>query len=96
MPMDKLHETDLVIAFRHPSPTHQIHVVLVQKRPVKTLMHLGPEDADVLADVFLTIQKIVTDLGLEREGYSVVVNGGPRQDVEQIHFHVLSGDELRA
>ncbi|MFN2609886.1 MAG: HIT domain-containing protein [Actinomycetota bacterium] len=92
--MDKLHETDLVVAFRHPEPTHETHVVVVPKRAIKTLMHLSVEDADVLRGVFLTIQKIVADLGLEPDGYSVVINGGPRQDVEQIHFHDLSGQEL--
>lgn len=94
MPVDRIHETDLVIAFRHPQPTHETHVVVVPKRPVATLMRLKPEDADVLRDVFLAIQQVVSTLGLEKEGYSVVVNGGPRQDVEQIHFHVLAGPEL--
>ena len=91
MPVDRLHETDLAIAFRHSQPTHQVHVVVVPKRPIKTLMHLSGEDGDVLRDVFLTIQHVVSELGLETEGYSVIVNGGPRQDVEQIHFHVVAG-----
>lgn len=94
MPVDKLHETDLVIAFLHPQPTHETHVVVVPKRAIKTLMHLSAGDADVLGDVFLTIQKVVADLGIEPDGYSVVINGGPRQDVDQIHFHVLSGKAL--
>lgn len=91
MPVDKLHETDLVIAFRHPKPSHETHIVIVPKRSIKTLMHLSGNDADVLRDVFLTAQNVIQDLGLASQGYSVVVNGGPRQDVDQIHFHILSG-----
>lgn len=94
MPVDRLYETDLVIVFRHPQPTHETHVLVVPKRAIKTLMDLDPDDADILRDVFSSIQKVVADLELESDGYSVVVNGGPRQDVEQIHFHVLAGAEL--
>lgn len=96
MPVDRIHETDLVIAFRHPQPTHEVLVVVAPKRSIKTLMHLSDTDADVLREVFMAIQEVVRQLGLEAGGYSVVVNGGPRQDVEQIHFHILAGKELRS
>ncbi|MEO7804097.1 MAG: HIT domain-containing protein [Actinomycetota bacterium] len=94
MPVDKLHETGLVVAFRHPKPTHETHILIVPKRAIASFEELESTDLPVVADVIACAQRIVQDLGLNPLGYSLVVNGGPRQDVAQIHFHLLAGEPL--
>ena len=94
MPVDRLDETDLVIAFRHPSPTHHVHILIVPKKPIKSLVDVSAEDSAILNGVFRVAAKLVNEQGLEHLGYSLVVNGGPRQDVPQLHFHLQAGVEL--
>lgn len=94
IPVDRLFETELVMAFRHPKPTHEIHIVIVPKTPVKSLMHLDQNPQKLLFDIYIAAQSVVRELDLEKAGYSLVVNGGPRQDVEQVHFRLLAGREL--
>lgn len=96
MPVERLDESDMVIAFHHPSPTHQVHVLIVPKKAIKSLADIDPTDSPILADVFRITARLVKELALEEMGYSLVVNGGPRQDVPQIHFHLQAGEELRA
>ncbi|MDQ3927690.1 MAG: HIT domain-containing protein [Chloroflexota bacterium] len=93
LPLNKLYESERVIAFRHPQPSYPVHVLIVPKQVRKDLMQLTAKDATVLADVALAAQEIVRELGLEAKGYRLIANGGAYQDVQQLHFHLISGDE---
>lgn len=95
IPMERINETDLVIAFQHPAPTHEFHVLLVPKESVKSLSALEAAHGTLLAEVFQVVKQIVEEKGLEKIGYSLLVNGGLRQDVPQLHFHLIAGEEIR-
>ncbi len=88
--MDKLAETGTLLAFRHPQPAYPVHILLVPKRTRATLADLSADDADFLVDLLETTQALVTRFGLARQGYRLIVNGGPFQEVAQVHFHLVS------
>jgi len=89
LPVDVVYETDNVIAFWHPKPYWEKHIVIVPKKRIESISALTSEDAEYLSAVFEAVQHIVKDQKLE--AYTVTVNGGTRQDVMQIHFHLWSG-----
>jgi len=91
MPVHKLHETDLVVAFAHPKPAYPVHILIVPKRSIANLLMLDGADYTVLCDVVLVAQHLVRELQLDKQGYRLVVNGGAYQDVQQLHFHLTSG-----
>jgi len=88
MPVNKILETDMVLAFYHPVPTHDLHILIVPKRKVGSLMEL--QDEKILSEIVTTAQRLVEELQLEKRGYSLLVNGGPYQDVRQLHIHLIS------
>lgn len=90
MPLERLDETERVVAFYHPRPSYRVHVLLVPKRPFSSLLTLAQTDADILVDVHSIAQQLVTKLELEESGYSLIVNGGARQDVKQLHWHLIA------
>jgi diadenosine tetraphosphate (Ap4A) HIT family hydrolase len=47
-----------------------------------------------LADIFQTVASIVAEFDLEQQGYRLVTNGGAYQDVQQLHFHLISGGAI--
>jgi len=94
IPGKRLHETDTLFAFEHPAPAYPVHILLVPKRPIASLMTLGGDDVDLLVDVFATVRVLVERLGLEVSGYRLIANGGAYQDVAQLHFHLISGGTL--
>jgi histidine triad (HIT) family protein len=90
IPVQRLRETPTLIAFYHPSPSYPVHILLVPKRAYASLLDLLPEDADFQRDLFVTVQGLVRELGLEGRGYRLITNGGPAQDVPLLHFHLIS------
>jgi histidine triad (HIT) family protein len=91
LPLNRLRETPTLIAFHHPRPSYPLHILLVPKRPIANLMQLSAADQDFLADLVATVQSLVREFGLEAAGYRLISNGGPYQDVPQLHFHLISG-----
>ncbi|MCB0033072.1 MAG: HIT domain-containing protein [Anaerolineales bacterium] len=89
IPVERLHETDSLIAFHHPKPSHTFHVLLVPKRPYASLLELPPQ-ATFLSDLVTTTQFLVERFNLLDGGYSLIANGGDYQDVPHLHFHLIA------
>lgn len=90
IPVQRLKETDTLLAFHHPRPAYPVHVLIVPKRAYPSWLELPPDDALFLSDLVRVVQELVGELGLEGRGYRLVVNGGAYQDVPQLHFHLIS------
>jgi histidine triad (HIT) family protein len=88
IPVQRLHETETLLAFHHPKPSHKFHVLLVPKKAIPSLMELNAKDSAFLTDLFRVVQNIVTEHQLE--AYRLIVNGGENQDFPQLHFHLIS------
>jgi histidine triad (HIT) family protein len=87
IPARRLSETDTLLAFYHPKPSYPLHVVLLPKRAVPSLMELDPS-SPFLFDLVATVQSLVAELQLP--AYRLIVNGGEYQDFPQLHFHLVS------
>lgn len=90
IPVNRLHETERLLAFYHPKPSYPLHILIVPKKAIPSLMHITEADAGFTADLMQTVQNLVTGLRLEARGYRLIVNGGEYQDVPQLHFHLIS------
>jgi histidine triad (HIT) family protein len=91
LPVRRVAESEHVLAFRHPVPGFApVHVLLVPKLALPTLMHLTEDQrAQIAAEVESLAPNIIASFGRAGAGFLVVVNGGGRQDVRQVHFHLL-------
>ncbi len=88
VPVDRLRDTDTLLAFHHPNPAYPFHVLIVPKRSIASLAEPDPTDADFLCDLYATVQGIVDEFHLP--AYRLIVNGGDYQDFPQLHFHLIS------
>ena len=93
IPVNRLRETDTLLAFHHPRPSYSTHILIVPKRMLHSLADLKAEDQDFLTDVFRVSQGLVDEFDLANKGYRLIVNGGKYQDVPQLHFHLVSGEQ---
>jgi histidine triad (HIT) family protein len=91
IPVNRLHETETLLAFYHPKPSYPVHILIVPKKARRELKNLTHADSDFMIDLFATVQTLVADLDLEQTGYRLICNGGAYQDVPQLHFHLVSG-----
>lgn len=90
LPVAKLHETASLVAFYHPRSVHKVHILIVPKRVIPSLLAVGPAELPLMQEVVVVAQQLVDQLGLAKTGYSLTVNGGCYQDVPQLHFHLVS------
>jgi histidine triad (HIT) family protein len=90
IPVNKLHETEHVVAFYHPKPSYPLHILIVPKRRIQSLLALTDADTAVVQEVIKTAQYLAQTLALEEKGFRLIVNGGAYQDVMQIHWHLIS------
>ncbi len=93
IPVKRVKETNNVIAFWHPKPFWEKHILIVPKKAIKKITKIDAKDFVYLNDVFMVAKSIVEELGWEKDGYTLLSNGGKRQEVNQLHFHLVSGKQ---
>jgi len=94
LPLDRLHETESLVAFHHPSPAYPVHILIVPKRRYASLLEISGDDVEFMRDLFETIAELVHEFRLDERSYRLVVNGGEAQDVGLLHFHLIAGDPV--
>ena len=90
IPVERLVETESLMAFYHPHPSYNMHILIVPKRPFRSLVDVPLDADDFLRDVLATVQVLVQRHSLEEKGYRLIVNGGDYQDVPHLHFHLVA------
>ena len=96
IPSDKVYEDEDVFAFRDIDPQAPVHVLVVPKVKTRSLATIKKMDNDSIARFIMGISTVATNLGLDKEGYRVVLNHGKygQQSVEYIHAHILGGRQM--
>ena len=91
IPVEALYEDDNFIAFRDLAPQAPVHVLLIPKVHIETIMELS--DPELMAGSIKAVQATAKALNLVEEGFRTVINcrenGG--QTVYHLHFHLLGG-----
>ena len=88
IPVQRLRETETLMAFHHPKPSYAFHILIVPKKSVESLIQLDSTDSAFLTDLFSVVQSLVEEYHLS--AYRLIVNGGGYQDFPQLHFHLVS------
>jgi histidine triad (HIT) family protein len=90
---DVEYEDDAILAFNDIYPKATVHILIIPKRHIASLMTAEPEDAMVLGRCLLVIRRLGEAKGFAGRGYRVMVNSGPEggQVIDHVHFHFLAG-----
>lgn len=84
LPVRRIRETSMLIAFHHPKPVYRVHILIVPKRAIPGLEALDESDSGLLLEIFQMAGHRILDLNLEGTGAQLIVNGGKYQDVPQL------------
>ena len=98
LPSEMVYETDEVIAFRDVSPVAPVHILIVPKKHISTLVDLEPaERSHLLPQIFDAVDHLAAQEGLSGKGFRVVNNTGKEggQTVNHLHFHLLGGRSMQ-
>jgi histidine triad (HIT) family protein len=96
VPVDKLHEDDLVFAIKDIAPRAPVHALIVPKQHIPTARDLTEGHAALLGHVYTVASKVARDLGVYDDGYRLAINVGDDggQTIYHIHVHLLGGHRL--
>ena len=96
IPSTIVYEDEKVIAFNDVNPAAPIHILVVPKKHIETLLDVTSEDSELISYIYQVINKIAKEQGFDKQGFRVIVNCGKDsgQEVMHIHFHVLGGKKL--
>ena len=96
-PSDIVYEDDAVVAFKDIYPKAPVHLLIVPRRHIASLVDATDEDALVLGRCVVAARRLAEDSGYAEKGFRLGVNTGPEggQVVYHVHFHFTAGRKAR-
>jgi histidine triad (HIT) family protein len=94
-PVRRVVETENVLAFHHTRPFYPLHIVVIPKHHIESLLTLGDEDGKLLIELLEVIRQVASRVVSEHGACRVITNLGEYQDSKHLHWHVASGQPLK-
>src|SRR5262245_52625475 len=85
-------ETTNVLAYHHTRPFWPVHVVVIPKRHISSLLTLEETDEALLLELISVVRQVAERMVAETGACRVLTNLGKYQDSKHLHWHVCSGD----
>ena len=98
IPSQLVYEDEQVVAFRDLEPQAPVHVLVIPKKHVASVLALTAEDSGLVSHIFVdVIPQLARELGIAEKGFRVVANTGEEggQSVGHLHFHLLGGRSMQ-
>ncbi len=96
IPCNKVFENDRVLAFDDIHPVAPVHVVVIPKDHIPTLMDITREKMETFNAVTAAVQEVARIKGIDQRGFKTVINtnkeGG--QVIFHLHVHVIGGGKI--
>ena len=93
-PVRVVRESEDVLAYHHTRPCWPVHIVVIPKRHVPSLVDLGDADEAILAQLLVVVREVAALVLTEHGACRVLTNLGAYQDSKHLHFHVNSGEPI--
>jgi histidine triad (HIT) family protein len=92
-----VYENDRILAFDDITPMAPVHVIIIPKQHIPTLMDISPENMGIIGDMFSAVEEVARIKKIDKRGFRTVINcnkeGG--QVIFHLHLHVLGGEKLK-
>jgi len=90
-PADIVYENDKIIVIKDINPRASVHLLIIPKKHIFSVNHIGEKDRTLMGDLFLVAQKLAKERNLK--GYKLLINVGREggQIIDHLHLHLLGG-----
>ena len=97
IPCRKVYENEKVLAFEDIHPMAPVHVIIIPKQHVDTLMDVDEDGMADLQALMTAAQEVARAKKVDQKGFRLVINcnreGG--QVIFHLHMHLLGGFRLK-
>lgn len=92
IPSKKAYEDEQLLAFHDIHPWAPVHVLIIPKQHIATLVDVGPEHQELMGRLMILAPRLMRELGVTN-GFRTIVNCGQDggQEVYHLHMHVIGG-----
>jgi len=84
VPLKRIKVNKKIFAAHHPAPSRPDHALIVPRKIARDVFSLSPDDFRAAIEAAAAIRG-------GGDGFTLMINGGERQDVAQAHFHLFTG-----
>jgi histidine triad (HIT) family protein len=93
IPCRKVYDDDDLLAFHDIRPIAQVHIILIPKLHLASLMEADVSHTALLGKMLLLTPKLAKEQGLNN-GFRTVINTGKGggQEVFHLHIHIIGGN----
>ena len=92
-----VYEDDHVLAFEDIHPQAPVHILIIPRKHISTVLEVTPGDNALLGHMFQAANIIAKNMGIAERGFRLVMNFNREagQTVFHIHLHLLAGRIMR-
>lgn len=94
-PVDIVLETDHVLAYHHTRPYWPVHIVVIPKRHIASLLDLTAADDVLVLELMRVIRDVAAQVTAQEGACRVLTHLGRYQDSQHLHWHVSAGPPIR-
>ncbi len=96
IPSSIVYEDEEIFAFKDIHPVAPVHILVIPKKHIQSIMQIEKEDQNVVGKIYTVIKNIAKQEGVAEDGFRVIVNCGKNggQEVPHLHFHLIGGKKL--
>lgn len=96
IPGDFLYKGDELVAFRDIQPVAPVHVLIVPRRHIPSLLDIKDSDLPLFGSMVKLGNDLARKEGIAERGYRLTINCGKEgsQVVQHLHMHLLGGRQL--
>jgi len=96
IPAKIIHQDDKVVAFADISPQTPIHLLIVPKKHIPTILDLEEADKELVGHIYFIAKELAVKNNIALTGFRLVTNCNKDagQEVFHLHFHLLGGRKM--
>jgi len=96
IPAEFLYEDDLVVAFKDIGPIAPVHILVIPKDHIESIVDLTSDQEKLAGRLVLTARNLANQLGISPNGYKLLFRVGMHggQEVPHVHLHLIGGAPL--
>lgn len=92
IPSDLVYEDEHMVVFHDIHPKAPVHLLLVPKQHIKSLMALTDKHTALMSHLIFQLPLLAKQHGLH-EGFRTAIHTGPKggQEIDHLHIHLMGG-----
>lgn len=93
IPSKIVYEDELVIGFEDISPRAPVHLLVIPKKHIPTMLEVTDTDKDIVFKMLMVANKLAAENKIANNGFRIIINCNSLagQTVYHLHMHIMGG-----